>query len=174
MERFFAQRQTDWRPSKVRVSKVLPDAILRRMSAADRKAIGKAGLTKDDCEALAQAKNERELQKLIVNWLQLQGVEVNVSRMDKRKTDRKGWPDLTFSVWVKEQVLVGLGFPDWQTRRHTVSCAWEVKFGNGKLSHEQEVMSVKLTAYPNGWRFRIIRSLDEAKNELRRLGFEKR
>ena len=146
----------------MKLPSVLPDSMLTKMSAADRKALGKAGLTRADCNAITQVKNERELQKHIVNYLRLQGIEVNVSRMDKRKTDRKGWPDLTFAV------TVTLDFP--KGRIVKIPCAWEVKFGNGKLSPEQEKLAARLTAPPNGWLFRVIRSLDEAREELRRMG----
>lgn len=136
--------------------KVLPENILRRMSAADRKSLGKAGLTRADCEAIAEAKNERELQKQIVNYLRLQGIEVNVSRTDKRTTHKKGWPDLTFAVQ-------SLGAT-------SIANVWEVKFGNGKLSLEQAQLAFALTTPPNYWRFRVIRSLRQAREELKELG----
>jgi hypothetical protein len=134
--------------------------VLRRMSAADRASLGKAGLTRADCEALCEAKNERELQKQIVSYLRLQGIEVNVSRTDKRTTHKKGWPDLTFAIIFRVN-----GY-----RSEWIPCAWEIKFGNGKLSPEQEKLATTLTSPPNGWRFRVIRSLDEARGELWKLG----
>jgi len=132
--------------------------MLTKLSPTDRKKLGRAGLTKSDCEAIVEAKNERELQKQIVNYLRLRGIEVNVSRMDKRTTHRKGWADITFSVRCKCCV------------NQVVPCIWEVKYGEGKLSPEQEKLAVTLTTPPNCWRFRVIRSLAEAREELRQLG----
>ena len=141
---------------------VLPEKILRRMSVADRKTLGNAGQTRADCDEIAQAKNERELQKQIVNYLRLHGIEVNVSRTDKRTTHRKGWPDITFaaSVDVKSHRIFNFD----------VACAWEIKFGKGKLSPEQEKLAKTLTTPPNCWRFRVIRSLEQAREELEELG----
>lgn len=129
----------------VKMSSVLPESILSKVSPEDRKAMGKAGLTKADCEQKAHARNERDLQRLIVNYLQLKGIEALWHRTDKRSTATVGWPDLTFAA---------KGFP----------VAWEIKFEKGKLSEEQELMAVKLKR--NGWRFAVIRSLEEAKKEL--------
>ena len=53
---------------------VLPNNILVRMSPADRKQLGKAGLTAAECAEKAAVKNERELQKLIANELLRNGI----------------------------------------------------------------------------------------------------
>lgn len=113
---------------------------------------------------LREPKNERELQAQIVAYLRARGIEVNVSRTDKRTTHVKGWPDLTFCVQGSRCY--------WET--YTAACAWEIKFGKGKLSPEQEKLAARLTAAPNCWRFRVIRSLDEAREELSELGIENR
>ena len=85
--------------------------------------------------------------------------------MDKRKTDRVGWPDVTFSVNGKWE-----GEPT-RWYKPTYACAWEIK-KDGKLSDAQEKMLVRLASPPNGWTVRVIRSLDQAIAELRSMGIE--
>lgn len=129
----------------MKLPSVLSESVLRCVSQEDRKKLGKAGLTREDCEKRAQVKNERDLQRLIVSYLNLKGLEVRRDRMDKRTTGNVGWPDLTFAA---------KGIP----------IAWETKFGAGKLSEEQELTIAKLKK--NGWRCCVIRSLEQAKSEL--------
>jgi hypothetical protein len=51
-----------------------------------------------------------------------------------------------------------------------VPCGWECKVGNSKLRPEQEELLRRLQAPPNAWRIRVIRSLQEAADELKELG----
>jgi hypothetical protein len=74
----------------------LPENYLRCMTPEARKSVGQQ--TAAEVMANGVATSERALQKQIVGLLRLKGIEVNVSRMDKRKTDVVGWPDLTFAV----------------------------------------------------------------------------
>jgi hypothetical protein len=137
---------------------VLPESYLRLISEADRKALGKAGMTKTEAEASATVKNERELQKLIVNYLRLHDIEPLWFRTDKRTTANVGWPDITFAV------------PHWDGQKWIgIPCAWEVKMpDSGKLSKEQVLMAEKL--HGNGWRHKVIRSFEQATQELREIG----
>ena len=139
---------------------VLPENILKCLSPLERKRLGKAGMTKAEAADRAEAKNERELQRQIVSYLQLKGIEVLWHRTDKRSTATIGWPDVTFTIG-QYVSLVGI-FP--------VACAWEIKFSNGKLSKEQSDLATRLQSPPNFWRFRVITSFEQARRELRELG----
>lgn len=102
---------------------VLPDKILAAMPESERKRLGKAGVTSDQAQAAFEARNERELQRQINNWLLLQQNEgrlyFNWNRSDKRTTCRIGWADYTILLPHGRLLLM------------------EAKFGDGKLSPEQ-------------------------------------
>lgn len=132
------------------------------MSKSDREALGKGGMTAEEALAKAEVKNERDLQRQIVALLRLKGIEPIVSRMDKRTSNNVGTPDILFCVHVE------IDSSSWAA----VGCAWEVKFGDGKLSVEQQRMHVRMSTPPNGWRIRVIRSVDEAIEELQLIGIE--
>jgi hypothetical protein len=129
---------------------VLPEAFLRCISPEQRKNVLGGQLTAEEAISRAEVKNERALQSQIVNLLRLKGIEPLWHRTDKKSAATIGWPDLTFAV------------PD--------PCAWEVKFGDGKLSDDQVAMHLRLQTPPNCWRVRTIRSVDEALAELKELG----
>jgi len=149
--------------------KLPPASFLKCMSPADRKSLGKAGQTPAETFYKAEIKNERDLQRLIVNLLRLRGIEANVSRTDKRKTDRIGWPDITFAVVNNQPPAYYHRDHEWELYQ-IIPCAWEVKFGSGALSPEQQDMLLKLATPPNAWRVKVIRSVDEALAELKELG----
>lgn len=106
-------------------------------------------------------KSEKELQGQIVNLLRLKGIEVLWHRTDKRSAATVGWPDLTFSL---NQVFGHDGL----TYFFGQAIAWEVKLPTGKLSKEQAELKPKLEA--NGWRWRLITSVDQALEELKIMG----
>lgn len=139
---------------------VLPENMLRCMSAKDRQELGQK--TASEILEAGEAKSERELQKQIVGLLRLKGIEVNVSRTDKRKTDRVGWPDITFAVSQIKSTGSML----------THACLWEIKMPRGQLSAEQICCADRLINRPNAWRYRIIRSVYDALRELREMGVE--
>ena len=120
--------------------------------------MGKAGMTAEEAFSKFTAKNERQLQSQIVNLLRLKGIEVCWHRTDKKSAATIGWPDLTFSI--------DLG------KYCPVPCAWEIKLPEGKLSEEQEKMAIRLQTPPNNWYYRVIRSVDEALKELKKLGIK--
>jgi hypothetical protein len=148
---------------------VLPEKILHLMSPEDRKALGKAGWTKAECEDRAEAKNERELSRQIVSLLRRHGIEPIVSRTDKRSTNNVGTPDILFALGVIERPFNDCGAVE---HLAPVACAWELKHGNGKFSEEQKKMGILLQCSPNSWRYRVIRSYDEALDELKALGLQ--
>ena len=143
--------------------KVLPEKFLRLMSKEDRKSLGKAGMTAEEALAKFVCHSERDLQRTIVQLLRQKGIEPLWHRTDKRSAATVGWPDITFAVQ-----------RDWQgvpvyLHRPVIACAWEVKFGNGELSKEQKQMAIRLQSPPNCWRWRCIRSVDDALKELKEM-----
>lgn len=137
------------------MSTVLPNHILKLVSPNDRATMGRAGLTAEECFAKAEIKNEKQLQRLLINYLRQKNIEPIVQRMDKRTTTKCGTPDILFAVFVDGEIT---------------ACAWEIKTETGKLSVEQQQMAVRLSMEPNGWRVKTIRSFDQAKKELEELG----
>ena len=126
----------------------LPDNILSKMSKEDRKSLGRKGMTQAEAEASFAAKNERDLQKQIANFLRMKGIWFIQSAMHKATTNQIGTPDFNFPFMGK-----------W--------VSWEVKYAAGKLSKEQTDTGVKIFA--QGGHFRVIRSLDEARGHLNEL-----
>lgn len=123
--------------------------------------MGKAGQTAAETLAKADVKTEKDLQRQIIALLRLKGIEVNVSRMDKKKTDSVGWPDLTFAINTNQPLMY---FP--------VACAWEVKLPGRQLDKAQQEMMVKLSQPPNGWTYSVIHSVDQAIQELKDMGID--
>lgn len=135
--------------------KVLPGSYLKCLTPEQRKEIGQ--MSAEEALAKAEIRNEKDLQKQVISYLRLKGIEVNVSRMDKRKTDAVGWPDLCFSVMREAD-------------DETYPCLWECKLGEGKLSVEQQQMHIRLSTPPNYWRIKIIRSLNDCIAALKEMG----
>lgn len=131
--------------------------------------MGKAGTTKEEAIRKFEVKNEKELQKQILSLLRLKGIEVNYSRMDKPKTDRVGMPDFLFCIINNNPPAYYHRDHEWELT-NTYSCAWECKWDKGALSKEQQQMLSRLSTQPNGWRVKIIRSVDAAIAELRLMG----
>lgn len=126
-------------------SSFLPDNILNCMSQADKKPLGKSGLTRKEIEAKAEVKSEKELQSSIVAYLKLKEIVVCSPTFGKVSRIKKGWPDLTFCY---------KGIP----------CLWEIKRPKGILSEDQKQLHYKLI--DNGWSVKVIRSIEEAKQTL--------
>lgn len=139
---------------------VLPDNILKLMRPEDRAALGKAGLTASEAIERAEWKLEEELAQLVINYLGLYGIPrdcIMRARPDKAATINRGWTDLTF--------LARRSCYEW------VPCGWELKTTTGTVSKIQHDTHAALKA--NGWQIAIIRSVDDARNELARLGITK-
>ncbi len=101
-----------------------------------------------------KAKNERDLQRQIVSYLRLRGIEVCWHRTDKKSAATIGWPDITACVKVN-------GFP--------MGLGIEVKFGTGVMSREQNDMHARLQAAPNCWRIVVVRNFIEIVDLMREL-----
>ena len=129
----------------------IPAHVLSKMSAQDRAPLGRAGRTLEEIQDRNTIKAERDLQKQIAQFLRVRGYEFNVSRMDRRKTDRSGWPDYVLGVRPKN-------------RRWAIAVGLEVKLPSGKLSPGQESVLAALAA--NGWLTKVVRSVEEVKTLL--------
>jgi hypothetical protein len=129
----------------------LRDNVLSKLPPDEKKRLGKAGLTYGEAQAKQAAREEKELQRQIANLLRLKGIEANVSRMDKRKTDRKSWGDFTFAA--NGQAVI-----------------WECKRPGEKLRDDQEAMRKKLIAAPNEWQYFVIHTVEDGIRSLRQLG----
>jgi hypothetical protein len=140
----------------------LTDNILRLLRPEDRKSLGKRGMTAAEAIEKAEIKNEGDLQIQIVSYLRLHGIEPIYQRFGKKTRTKRGTPDILFAA------EADIGSPIGEKR--TVACAWELKTETGDQSDEQIAMQKTLTTPPNAWRYAIIRSLDEAIAELKRLG----
>jgi hypothetical protein len=128
-------------------SKTLPDKILRLVSPADRKALGKRGLTLCEVFERAKIKSERDLQNLIESYFRLHNVVAIRSRMDKKTTTPTGTPD--FMLALKGQAI-----------------ALEVKLPGEELSEEQKKMKEAMMATPNGWRWITVTDLEAVRQLL--------
>lgn len=122
---------------------ILPEHVLKLVSAEDRKKLGKAGVTAAEAAEKGLARAERELQGEIVQYLNLQRIEVLWHRTDKKSHATIGWPDLTFC---KDGVPWGI----------------EVKTDAGRVRPEQYETMRKMTC--NGWQCSIVRSFKEFHN----------
>ena len=127
----------------------LPEHILRMIDFAERKKMGKHFRTSEEIASDAERITERKLHAQIRSLLSLKNIVYFESRMDKRTTQKKGAPDFIFAT---------KGIP----------VAWECKVGKGKLRPEQEEMLCKMEV--NGWRIKVVRSLQEASEALKDMG----
>lgn len=135
-------------------ARLLSDKWLRLVSPQDRATLGLK--TFEDMAKEAWAKTEKQLQKQIVQYLSLRGIEVIRSRMDKRTTGTKGTPDLIFSVRGPN----GIPMP----------CAFEVKMDTGVVSRAQNDMLQRLKTSPNAWNVRVVRNFIEVVDFMREIG----
>jgi hypothetical protein len=133
----------------------LPEKVLRLLSPADRKSLGRGIMTADEAVAKAHAKSERELQNQIDNLLRLKGIVAIRSRMDKKTSTNVGTPDFLFAIDVQKV---------------EVPIALEAKLGNERLSEEQSKMRTDMETPPNAWHYHVVRSVDDALAVLRRYG----
>jgi hypothetical protein len=115
------------------------------MSPKDRAPMGKGGRTMAEANAVADSKSERELQRLLGEYLRKWGIPYNVSRFDKKTTGTPGWPDFTFPFKGKFYAL-------------------ECKSEEGKLSEDQENCERAIKA--NGGEYHVIRKLQQVKELL--------
>lgn len=144
--------------------KVPPEHLLKMMSPKDRADFGKGGLLREEAIAKAEDMAEKEIQKTVITLLEAhRGIVVIYSRMDRKATTPPGTPDLIFSV--KGRTDGGS-----QNVTQVFACAWECKTLTGEQSKEQKEMQRRMETPPNAFRYRIIRSADDARAELKAMG----
>lgn len=139
-------------------SVVLPQRVIDRMSERDRQEhachVGhpNAGLTSSEIGQKLTAQAERELQDQIRQYLSQKEILFICPPMFKRSELPLGWPDFSFC-------------------HRGTPVLWECKSLTGKLRESQKRIVGQLVR--NGWRFRPIRSLIEARGHLREIELER-
>lgn len=123
----------------------IPKHIRRLMPKEDRADMGKAAMTNEEAQAKLDGRREKELQENIASLLRQRDIVFFWQRMDRKTTGTVGWPDFTFSVGGK-------------------ACAFEVKLPKGHLTGEQ--MQMHIAMMKNGWLVRVVRSEQEAVEQL--------
>ncbi len=139
----------------------IPDKMLKLIDKAQRLELGL--LTQDEIAAQAEIKSERDLHRQIENLLRLKDIVFFSSRMDRRTTTQVGMPDFIFATICSSTVKATLDFATF-----ALPCAWELKVAGRPLEPEQVKMFERMRK--NGWACRVIRSVDDALAELKRLG----
>ena len=130
--------------------KVVPANILKCMGYKDRKSLGKAGLTPDECAEIAVAKSEMELQGQLYSLLYRRGHRPRMQPTRKRSQIAPGMPDIAFEI-------------------HGLSVHWEVKLPGKNPTPQQYKCHRELAAAPNGAIVRVIRSYREGLDHLAEL-----
>jgi hypothetical protein len=132
---------------------LLPQRYIELMSVVDRATLGVK--TKDEMAKAWKAKSERDLQRQIVQYLRLRGIEVLWHATHKKSTATVGWPDVIFSV---------------MTGGFSRAVAIEVKFGSGTCSREQNDVHQRMKTRPNAWDVRVVTSFTEVVDMMREFG----
>ena len=110
------------------------------MSPADRKSLGKSGVTASEANAKHEARSEREIHRQIEQWLNLHGIVYIHSRMDRKTSTAKSIPDFCFCYFVKPLAI-------------------EIKLPGKLPTAEQRDCMERMRA--NGWTCAVARSLKE-------------
>lgn len=129
---------------------ILPENILRCMSAKERKAIGAGNMTSSEANAVYEDRKEKELHKLINGYLRQRGIVPGHQRMDKKSNMKAGYPDFVFVA------RKSLGTP--------IPVAIEAKIGKNDLTDDQAKVMAQMIM--NGWTYHVVRSLQELKEIL--------
>jgi len=129
---------------------VLPENLLKCMGEADRRALG--AKSNADRREQAIAKDEREIQKQVANYLRLLNVWHDQDGMHKRRTGTMGAPDFQFPYRGR--------FVAWE-----VKCPW-----SRSLRPDQQKAADAIER--QGGRWRLITSLAEAQGHLREIDGE--
>lgn len=118
----------------------IPNHILKLMPKETRAPMGKAGMTSDEADEKLRLKSEKQLQEQVANLLRQRNIWFDRSAMHKRTTGTIGKPDFLFAV---EGNAIGI----------------ECKFGDGKLSDEQQ--KTHKAMLENGWNVFTVTQLNE-------------
>ena len=131
----------------------LTDQMRRLIRPADRKTLGKAGMTSEEAIEKFVVKSEMDIHKQIIGVLDIRGIAYQRNRPDKKTGATLGWPDFTFCV------------THHQTNEAT-AMAFEVKHESKGLDPDQKRCIKKMLA--NGWAVYLVRSMEDAKRFLDR------
>lgn len=123
----------------------LPDAMLKRMNPADRKALGARVMTAEEAISRYTIKSERDLQNQIGDLLRLRGIWFWTSAMHKRATGTVGTPDVLTAVKGRP-IAFEVKLPGKKPEPHQIAC--------------HEAMA------KNGWSVHVVTSLDQVRDIL--------
>jgi hypothetical protein len=110
------------------------------MNPDDRKSLGKAGRTAEECYRANVIRLERDLHKQICNDLTRREIVFYHSRTDRKST-------------------IGVGLPDFAFALNGCPLAIEVKLPGEKLTPQQETVCDLMRQ--NGWHVHTVHSFDE-------------
>jgi hypothetical protein len=82
----------------VKLPAVLSPGFVRALPQSERKKLGRAGLTPEECYQTFVRGQEIELQKLVANWLNLHSIYYEWDRPDKRTSGKRGRADFRICV----------------------------------------------------------------------------
>ena len=133
-------------------AELIPEKYAILMSPEDRRALGIH--TNEERMAKFVARTERQLQRQIVQYLRLRGIEVIWHATNRKSTASRGTPDILFAVMVQ-------GFPR--------EIALEIKFGTGTCSRVQNDMQARLKTRPNAWDVRVISTFIQVVDFMREM-----
>jgi hypothetical protein len=102
----------------IRNPSVIPPHIAGKLSDADRKQLGAAAELPAESSAKFEKREEKEMHRMFIEWMNLNEIEFVHSRMDRASTIEKGFPDFV--------CMKGNRF-----------CLVEMKCPGGRLSEDQ-------------------------------------
>jgi hypothetical protein len=121
---------------------VLPDNILKCLSAEDRARLGKVGMTAEETLEAGKEKAEKQIQSEIAQYLRLHEIEFIWPDSRKKSHLPEGWPDFTFCY-------------------RGVACGVEAKTPSGTVEPHQILRHEQMRR--NGWVVIIARSVADVK-----------
>jgi hypothetical protein len=105
---------------------LLPDNILTKLSEADRRSLGRAGMTSAEAQAKYATGVERAEQKIFSMWLTQRGLYFIQARADRKSTIRVGHPD--FSIFRDGRTLfLEMKCPHAQPTKEQIQCINELR-----------------------------------------------
>jgi VRR-NUC domain len=130
----------------MRLPAIVPEAFLRALPPEERRRLGRAGFTREECERRFLAGEERKLKGYVVNFLNSRGAWIFHQSMSKKTGGRPGVPDILCCY-----------------RGRFI--AIELKVRGSKLSPEQEREAERLRN--SGGVFVVVRRLEDLVEALR-------
>ena len=131
---------------RINLAPVVPGNLLKCMSEADQRRFSRSGKTPAEAREHAMAKDERELQRQIANYLRLHGIWFTQSRMDRRTSNTVGTPDFIFCYRGR--------FVAWE-----VKCPWAKALRPEQANARDSIIEA-------GGEWRLVTTLAEGKEHL--------